>query len=162
MIPVIAIVGYSDSGKTRVATFLIQALTARGCRIAAIKHCHHGHQVVDRPSSDSTRLSRAGAIKTILSSPGQITSIEYTSGDTTLEEIVASLDNNYDLVVAEGFKKSTVPKVLVLGEKPISMPQNVIALVSDQKRMNDESMPCYNFTELDKLAGQILVHLELF
>lgn len=152
-LPVIAIVGVSDSGKTRVATALIQMLVARGYRVAAVKHAPHGHQV-DLPSKDSGRLFEAGAGRTVVTSPGQMTTVERTRADTTLEEIVASFDPGYDLVVAEGFKDSTVPKVLILGAKEISSPpQRIIAVVSDDKRVAD--VPCYGFQELDGLAEQI-------
>lgn len=66
--PVVAVVGYSDSGKTRVAAALIELLSARGYRIAAIKHCLHGHQPA-RPHSDSERLYERGAVAVIASSP---------------------------------------------------------------------------------------------
>ncbi|MEE8442660.1 MAG: molybdopterin-guanine dinucleotide biosynthesis protein B [Dehalococcoidia bacterium] len=152
-LPVIAIVGPSDSGKTRVATALIQILSGQGYRIAAVKHSPHGHQM-DRPGTDSAKLFESGANRTVVSSPGQMTTIERTRDDTSLEEIVASLGPGYDLVVAEGFKASTVPKVLVLGAEELSPPpQRVLAVVSDDKRAGD--VPCYGFQELDGLAKQI-------
>ena len=151
--PVVAVVGLSNSGKTLVATALIQRLVAQGYRIAAVKHSPHGHQV-DRPGTDSERLFRAGAAKVIVSSPDQRTSIERTKQDLSLEEIVASLGPGYDLVVAEGFKGSTAPHVLVLGTDRISpLPQHIIAVVSDQQSVEDT--PHYSFQEMDKLAQQI-------
>ncbi len=151
--PVIAIVGFSNSGKTRVATTLIHTLAGRGYRIAAVKHCHHGHQV-DLPKKDSARLAAAGASQVIVSSPGQITGIRHTYGDIPLEQIVLSLDPGYDLVIAEGFKNSSVPKVLVLGTEPVlPQPQNVIAVVSDHPIAGNA--PCYTFEELDRLAWQV-------
>jgi molybdopterin-guanine dinucleotide biosynthesis protein len=44
-----------------------------------------------------------------------LTSIWRTDVDTPLVEIAASLDSGYALLVAEGFKDSAVPKVLVMG-----------------------------------------------
>ncbi len=41
-VPIVAIVGYSDSGKTRVASALVGLLTQRGHRVAAFKHAAHG------------------------------------------------------------------------------------------------------------------------
>ena len=151
--PVVAIVGLSDSGKTRIAVALIELLAAQGYRIVAVKHGSHGHQV-DRPATDSARLYAAGAIRVVLSSPGQITSIERTEADTTLEEIAASLDSSYDLVIAEGFKGSTVPKVLVVGdEELIPPPENVIAVVGEH--VTGEDVPHYSFEEAEGLARQI-------
>ena len=59
-LPVVTIVGYSDSGKTTVASALIRALTGEGYRIAYIKHSPHGHES-DKPGSDTDRQRDAGA-----------------------------------------------------------------------------------------------------
>lgn len=152
--PTIAIVGYSNSGKTRVAATLVRILSERGYRIVAVKHCHHGHQI-DPSNKDSTRLLAAGATQVIASSPRQITSIRRVDGDLALEQLTALLDTEYDLVVAEGFKNSSVPKVLVLGTEPISpWPAEVIAVVAADPIQSN--VPVYTFEEIDKLAEQIL------
>ena len=149
----IAIVGTSGSGKTVVATSLVQRLAAKGFRIAAVKHAAHGHQV-DRPGKDSDRLFQAGATRVIISSPGQRTSIERMEDDSPLEDVLASLDSAYDLVLAEGFKGSSVPKILVLGTDPIwPLPQKLNAVVSDGQRV--EGVPWYNIKDMDGLARQI-------
>ena len=113
MPPVVAIVGNSNSGKTRVAVYLIQTLTAQGYRIAAIKHCPHGHDV-DRPGSDTDRLYSSGAAVVMASSPGKRTRLERVDGDTPLGSIISSFGPDVDMVIAEGFKANSVPKVLVL------------------------------------------------
>ncbi len=155
--PVVAVVGYSNSGKTTVATTLIHALTKLGLRIAAVKHCHEGHQL-EITGKDSAALFAAGASRTIVASPGQVTSVQRTIGDTTLEEIVDFLEPGYDLVIAEGFKVSSVPKVLVCGEEAVQPPpSNVIAVVGDRPEAGDT--PCYSFTDLGGLVQQILDQL---
>lgn len=152
MLPVIAVVGFSDSGKTRVASALVEILAAQGYCVAAVKHAAHGHQV-DRPGTDSARLFMAGAAKVVVSSPGQVTSVERTEGDTSIEEIVLSLEPCFDLVVAEGFKESAVPKVLVLDGEYAPQVTNVIAVVSESP--STETVPCYTFREMDRLAEQV-------
>lgn len=148
--PVVAIVGYSDSGKTRVATALVGILSGKGYRVAAVKHCHDGHEFAP-PHKDTARLFAAGAATVIASSPGQLTTTQRVEGDTSLEKIVASLGDSYDLVIAEGFKGSTVPKVLVMGKEPVTpAPAGVIAVVSDTP--GDQGVPSYTFTQIDALA----------
>ena len=62
---------------------------------------------------------------------------------------------SYELVVAEGFKSSSVAKVLVRApEKPSPAPENVIAVVGECGGV--ENVPCYTLQELDGLASQIL------
>lgn len=152
MIPVVAIVGWSESGKTRVASALVEILAAQGYRVAAVKHAAHGHQI-DRPGTDSARLFAAGAAKVVVSSPGQVTSFERREGDTSIEEIVLSLEPCFDLVIAEGFKESAVPKVLVLDGEHAPQVTNVIALITDGPKV--EAVPCYSFGEVDRLAEQV-------
>ncbi len=69
--PIVAVVGLSDSGKTNVAASLVAALAGQGYRVAAVKHCPHGHES-DRPSSDTDRLYEAGAVTVAASSPGGV------------------------------------------------------------------------------------------
>ena len=72
----------------------------------------------------------------------------------SLGGIVASLGSSYDLVVAEGFNSSAVPKVLVLRRvRTLPRPQGLIAVVSDQPAVG--GVPCYGFDDLDRLAEQI-------
>ncbi len=154
MPPVVAIVGNSNSGKTRVAVSLVEKLAAEGYRIAAIKHCPHGYES-DRPGSDTDRLYRAGAQTVIASSPGKRTRTERLEDDSRLEALVASLDDQVDMVIAEGFKESAVPKVLVLdGGAPPSV-DNVIAVVSEMSASSDP--PTYSFSTLGLLAAQLRV-----
>ena len=74
--PVITIVGYSNSGKTTVATELIRILDEMGYKIAAVKHCPHGHDI-DREGSDTQRMALAGASAVVSVSPDKLTRIEW-------------------------------------------------------------------------------------
>jgi hypothetical protein len=76
------------------------------------------------------------------------------NGDSPLESIVSSFSTEADLVIAEGFKLSAVPKVLVVG-KEFSPPhvENVIAVVSDDN--GEWDLPTYGFDTLGKLANQL-------
>lgn len=148
----IAVVGHSNSGKTWVASGLIRLLSAAGYSVAAVKHCHEGHQL-DIPGKDTDRLFQAGAGGIIASSPGQITSIRRTEGDAALEDLIPMLGPGYDLVVAEGFKASAVPKVLVVDDQPIPVwPTNVVAVVGGTSPLD---VPHYGFPELSALARQL-------
>lgn len=152
-VPAVAVVGPSKSGKTRVASALVETFTAWGLRVVAVKHARHGHQI-DRPATDSARLFQAGAAKVVLSSPGKVTIVERRDDDLELEEIAGAVGPGYDLVIAEGFKRSSVPKILVLGDETISpAPGNVIATVGD--RMPNVQAPVFGHDEMDRLAEHV-------
>ncbi len=140
----------SNSGKTTVAAALVAALTGQGYRVAAVKHCPHGHQS-DRASSDTDRLYEAGAVAVAASSPGALTTRRRVGGDLKLETVVSSVGDGADIVVAEGFKSSTAPKIVV-GDLPAPL-ENVIARVDSKPERSD--VPAYTFRQMDGLADQI-------
>jgi molybdopterin-guanine dinucleotide biosynthesis protein MobB len=41
--PIVRVLGKFGSGKTRLMVALMRELKQRGYRVAAIKHCPHGH-----------------------------------------------------------------------------------------------------------------------
>ena len=132
---------------------MVTALSARGRRVAAIKHCPHGHDL-DRTGSDTNTFYRAGALTVVAASPDRITRVDRTEGETPLESIVASLGTLVDIVVAEGFKSSTVPKVLILdGVQPPPSVQNVIATIGAHRHAEaNDGVPEFEFEDVDRLA----------
>lgn len=153
MPPIVSVVGYSNSGKTLVASHLIEALSGQGYRVAAIKHCHAGYEM-DRPNSDTDRLSQAGASVVLASAPGQRVSIQQVTGDASLESVASTLGPDIDIVIAEGFKGSQSPKILVLGEnQPALALDQLVAVVGDTPVQCD--LPQYGFDQLTGLTQQI-------
>ena len=151
--PVLTIVGKSDAGKTTVASYLIETLTQEGYRIAAVKHCPHGHEI-DHPESDTGRLRGAGAVTVVASSPSKVTTVETVGRDITLESIVSTMAPGIDLVIAEGYKDSAFPKVLVAdGEGPHPVVENVVAVVT--RDTVEREVPTYHPDNLRQLADKV-------
>ena len=148
--PVVAVVGLSNCGKTTVAAALVAALAGQGYRVAAVKHCPHGHES-GRASSDTDRLYEAGAVAVAASSPGVLATRRRVGGDLKLETVVSTVGAGADIVVAEGFKSSTAPKIVV-GELPVSL-ENVIAHVDSKRERSD--VPTYTFGQMDGLADLV-------
>jgi molybdopterin-guanine dinucleotide biosynthesis protein B len=115
MIPILSVVGYSDSGKTTYLERLIPELTKRGVRIIAVKHDVHGFDV-DTPGKDSYRLKQAGAATSIISSPKKIAVIADTDHDLSLSEIRDRFGHDADLILSEGYKNDIHPKIEVFRE----------------------------------------------
>jgi molybdopterin-guanine dinucleotide biosynthesis protein B len=157
MLPIISIVGTSDSGKTTFLEKLIPELAARGYRIGAVKHDVHGFEM-DREGKDTWRLRRAGAEVVAISSPNQFASIRRTDGEISLEEIAARFFWTEDILVTEGFKGSRFPKIEVFRSiresKPICGPQdNLVAIVSDDAV--DAQVPRFSFADWRGVADLI-------
>ena len=110
MIPIISIVGKSDSGKTTLIEKLVPELTRRGYRIATVKHDVHGFEV-DREGKDSWRHKQAGAHTVVISSPKKVALIRDVERDLSLMEIRDKLIRDVDLVISEGYKRDVQPKI---------------------------------------------------
>ena len=112
MVPLIAIVGKSGSGKTVIMEKLIAEFKARSYRVGAIKHAHETVEL-DAPGKDSWRYSQAGSDAAVVCSPSRITIFKRFDREPSLEETALLLGDGYDIILAEGFKKSRPPKIEV-------------------------------------------------
>jgi molybdopterin-guanine dinucleotide biosynthesis protein B len=137
MIPIISIVGKSDSGKTTLIEKLLPELTRRGYRVATVKHDVHGFEV-DREGKDSWRHKQAGAHTVVIASPNKVALIRDVEKDWTLEEIRERLIQDVDLIISEGYKKDVQPKIEIFRrgkhkELLCTKEDNLAAIVSNQE-----------------------------
>ena len=158
MPPVLVVIGKPNCGKTTLIEKLIPALIARGIRIGTIKH-HHGDIQMDIPGKDTWRHKQAGAQAVLLSSPAGIGFIQDVAQDTPVEVLAGRFFQEMDLVIAEGYKWTNLPKIEVFRstvyDEPMQDPgANLIASVSDVKIRPD--LPWFKTDETDKLAAFIL------
>ena len=134
MPPVVSIVGKSRSGKTIVVERLIRELRSRAYRIATIKHAPQGASF-DEPGKDSWRHIEAGSETVVVSSPNNIVLVKPVSEDASVEELVRLLGEDYDIILAEGFKQGSAPKIEV-HRKEVGVPlrdiKKLIAIVTDE------------------------------
>jgi molybdopterin-guanine dinucleotide biosynthesis protein MobB len=134
MPPIVSIVGESKSGKTTLIERLISELKSRGHRIATIKHSAHSLSF-DKPSKDSWRHIQAGSDATAIVSLDQIVLIKPISEEPDLNEIASLFGKDYDIILAEGFKQSSAPKLEVHRKvvgPPLSHINNLIAIATDE------------------------------
>lgn len=116
------IIGHKKSGKTLITTTLIERLSKEGYRVAALKHDAH-NAAMDVPTTDSARMSSAGAKQVILQSATEFF-FHQKSNVPSLTEMVELLSTDNDFVLIEGHKEATqYPRILLL--KPGEDPTNV-------------------------------------
>jgi molybdopterin-guanine dinucleotide biosynthesis protein B len=157
MIPIISIVGKSDSGKTTLIEKLVPELTRRGYRIATVKHDVHGFEV-DREGKDSWRHKRAGAHTVVISSPEKVALIRDVERDLSLMEIRNKLIRDVDLVLSEGYKRDVQPKIEIFRKERhqellCAKEDNLIAIVSDQ--IFNVGVPCFELEDMKGLSDFI-------
>jgi molybdopterin-guanine dinucleotide biosynthesis protein B len=157
MIPIVSIVGKSDSGKTTLIEKLLPELIRRGYRIATVKHDVHGFEV-DREGKDSWRHKQAGAHTVIISSEKKIALIRDIEKDLTLDELRGRLVQDVDLILSEGYKKDIQPKIEIFRKEKhkellCTREDNLVAIVSDQPF--DVGVPCFGLDDMRGLADFI-------
>lgn len=119
--PVIGFTGPSGIGKTSLLERVIMELQRRSLRVGVVKRSSH-HVEVDRPGKDSWRMFHAGAAAVALSSSGQLTTFLRHAPDSTptLDDALASLPDDLDVVLVEGYLSQPLPRYVLLpsGEEP--------------------------------------------
>jgi molybdopterin-guanine dinucleotide biosynthesis protein MobB len=154
-IPVIAVIGYLNSGKTRCMTGLISALARRGYRVASAKHCCEGFQL-DLEGKDSWQHQQAGAAISLLSNGHQFAALVTSTQPPTLAELSERYAHDADILLAEGYSWEPFPKILVtscdyLYEERVNPAKQVIALVGE--RQFDFPLPQFTFGQWESLAS---------
>ena len=157
MIPIVSIVGKSDSGKTTLIEKFVPELTRRGYRIATVKHDTHGFEV-DHEGKDSWRHKKAGAHTVVISSPNKVALIRDVEKDLTLDEIREKLIQDVDLILSEGYKKDVQPKIEVFRKEKYqellcTKEDHLVAIASNQ--MFDMGVPCFDLEDMKGLADFI-------
>lgn len=113
--PVVSIVGKKNSGKTTLLVALCAELARRGLRVATLKHGHHGFDI-DHAGTDSWRhFNEGGAEAVAVVAADRVAMVMRTVREVEPTEIVDRLfsGRGYDLVLAEGYKHGTFPKIEV-------------------------------------------------
>lgn len=121
--PVLAVCGWSGSGKTTVLEAAIPHLARRGLAIAVVKHDAHGVQV-DHPGKDSDRLFRAGA-DVVLSAPEETLVRRRPTASHELRPALDILAEDHDLILVEGHKGTVLPKLWLAGTDGQAPPEGV-------------------------------------
>ena len=133
-VPVITFVGKSGTGKTTFLEKLIPLLKDKGLRLAVLKHDAHPFEM-DKPGKDTYRFTAAGADVVTISNQEKFAMIEQPQEELTLREIISRLPQ-VDLVLTEGYKKSSYPKIeihrAVLQQPLLAPPEQLLAIMTDK------------------------------
>jgi molybdopterin-guanine dinucleotide biosynthesis protein B len=112
-----AIVGPSNSGKTELICALLQWFAAQKLKVAVLKHSHHQH--LGDEDKDTGRYRRAGGQLVALAAPGLLQINRVFSGEPPLPAILSELAPKVDVILVEGYKTSSLPKIGVLGPEAL-------------------------------------------
>jgi molybdopterin-guanine dinucleotide biosynthesis adapter protein len=160
-IPLFGIAGWKNSGKTTLMVGLIENFAGRGLRVAAVKHAHHAFDI-DHEGRDSFRYKAAGAGTVAVSSARRFAIMTELKGrpEPTLDELVRHIEN-VDIILLEGFKSGTHPKIEVRRREAASGPPlapndpAILAIAADFE-LEDATLPVFALDDIDSIAGFIL------
>ncbi len=162
MTKILGIAGLSGSGKTTLMVKLIPLLTARGLRVATLKHAHHDFDV-DVPGKDSWEHRRAGACEVIVASSRRWAQIHELDGEPepTLAALLRHL-SPCDLVLVEGYKREPYPKIEVhraaAGKPPLYPDDPLVVTVATDTTLPAPHPPTVDIHDTAALAEAILRH----
>ena len=156
---IVAVVGFSESGKTRLITRLIGELKRRGLRAYAVKRCSHGFSL-DTESKDTADFTRAGADGVAMVSPEGWAALG-KSPVADVPALAGRLFPDADVVLVEGGKDVRGPrKIEVLragvSEVLVSRPDELLAVVADFSLPDGLLVPIFKPEETAEICDLIL------
>lgn len=159
---IIQIVGYKNSGKTTLATKIIETGTKEGFAVASLKHHGHGGVPVGITDTDSDKHRRAGALIAGVEGDGML---QLTCKDGwTLEKILAMYELfELELLVVEGYKTYPFPKVVLINrEQDLSLLTQVnnIKAILTSIPIDERSYPypIFDCTNIDLFSSWLVHH----
>lgn len=161
---VYGIVGWKNAGKTGLMERLVTEITGRGISVSTVKHAHHSFDV-DHPGKDSHRHRVAGASEVLLSSRNRVAIMHELreAEEPTLDALLTRL-NPVDLVLIEGYKRDTHPKVEAhraeTGNDLIAPGDDTIRAVASDVPL-DLDRPVFDLNDTIAIADFILAEVGL-
>ena len=137
----VAIVGKSDAGKTTLVEKVVPELVKLGLRVGTVKHDAHSFEI-DHPGKDSWRHGQAGAHAYAIASPERLAFITKLDGEMPLADIARRFFAGFDLVLAEGYKRTAPHRVELFRvgaghADPLCGPGEAMALVTDAELQHE-------------------------
>lgn len=153
--------GSSGSGKTTLMTQLLPLLRARGLRVSAIKHAHHGFDI-DKPGKDSFKFREAGAEEVMLVADGRWVLMREEPAEISLPVLVRRMAP-VDLFLVEGFRLAQMPRIEIYRPSLKKAPffpddPGIIAVACDEK-IETNGLVCLPLNTPARIAAFILDHV---
>lgn len=160
-IPVIGFAAYSGTGKTTLMEKVISEISAKGYKVAAVKHDAHG-LTFDHEGKDSERFARAGAAYSIVSSKEN--AAVFIAKPLEPEEAYAYA-KDADIIIVEGYKNAGFSQIglcrAATGKGFTADLSRFEAIVTDVPQ-GDVPIPVFTFDEYEKIADFIMENMDSF
>jgi molybdopterin-guanine dinucleotide biosynthesis protein MobB len=154
MQPVVCIVARNRSDAPPVVEALIRELTAKGLRLAAVVE-EEKDVAAEGLSGEAARYRSAGSEAVTVRSPQTVTTVRRVHAEPSLDELVWEMRDEYDVVLADGFRHASHPKVEIRapGEELLCHKNELLAIVGEKPA--DADVPSFGAGDLAPLAELI-------
>ncbi len=110
---IIAMKGFSNSGKTTSLESIITLLTKNRKKTAVIKHIHQENFSIDQPGKDTWKMREAGGDPIVSYSNNEIAFLTNKKMDISQTiQLLLKIRDNLDYIFLEGFWDNCYPKIL--------------------------------------------------
>lgn len=148
---VFCVSGVKDSGKTTLISQLIQGFKAQGYQIGVIKHDGHEFEI-DHVGTDTSYHRQAGSDATLIYSKTQFAFMKVQQ-HVQIEQLL-KLFSDVDLVIIEGLKESTFPKIEVVLKESICASAHLLAVATDGP-FEHKVVPTFKRSDIEGLMALI-------
>ena len=166
----IGFAAYSGTGKTTLIKDVVMILKKSNYRVSVIKHAHHNFDI-DQPGKDSYEIRKSGAENMLISSKNSwaLMHENTNNNELTLVDLVNLLGKiKYDLILVEGFKAESFPKIELYREEirkdrelVSSSDKNIVAIATEQKTKLETSLPVLDINNPQNIADFIINFLNI-
>ncbi|WP_448781844.1 molybdopterin-guanine dinucleotide biosynthesis protein B [Blautia sp.] len=160
---IVAISGIKNSGKTTLICRLLEIFKEKGLRVAVLKHDGHDFEP-DVPGTDTYRQLQAGAYGTAVFSKGKYMLVKQQPQISEKELI--EFFPEADLILLEGFKYSTYPKIEIVrkgnSSESVCNPKRLMAIATNldaeerEALSISEDVPLFELDNAKSIAEFIL------
>ena len=160
---IVAISGIKNSGKTTLICRLLEIFKEKGLRVAVLKHDGHDFEP-DVPGTDTYRQLQAGAYGTAVFSKGKYMLVKQQPQIS--EKELMEFFSEADLILLEGFKYSTYPKIEIVRKgnsaESVSNPERLMAIATNldaeerEALSVQENVPFFDLDNAKSIAEFIL------
>lgn len=162
MVKLIQICGYSNSGKTTLVNKLVNKFSKENKRIFTIKHHGHGTKPSIVENKDSSSHINNGAVGSLVEGDGRIL-LQLEDGVKTLDQqIQMATFFNPDLILIEGHKRESYPKVVIIKkQEELQLIQNLtnikLVIVWEEyfKELINETIKVVSIKQEEELINEI-------
>lgn len=166
--PRFGVTGWKNDGKTTLTVRLVDHFASRGYRVGTLKHAAHGFDV-DQPGSDSYRHRDAGAREVIVASARRFAlmhELPAQKPEPAIDELIARMDQDLDLVIIEGYKTEPHPKIearrsVNAGKRLLADSDPTILAIASDSTLDGTDRPVFDLEDVGGMAEFMIDYLRL-